>query len=379
MKNKFLKTFFMILAAIFAAVVLISALIFILAAGIFLYSFNSYEPENPEGAIKKPLEQRIEECESINYFPFARGYALTQVDTIFGLIDKKGNFTVEPIYQHLSYSDPDLIRAQTLKDKWGFIDKNGNILIDTKYDFAEEFSEGLAAVKIGDKWGFINTGGELVIDAKYDGADSFEDNTAAVKISGKWGLIDKNGNIKVPAQFDYIQCTSHGYRLAIQNDSSEFLVNEKGDKIPFLGIGIDFCTGRGAVINNEGHYTYITPEDKIRKTGRYQSASPANEGYTAVSANNKWGLVDKNLNEVIKPGLIKQPVVSDGVFVYVDKNEKYGYMDTKGNIVIKAQYDFAKPFSDGLANVCTYNNGHKCYFIDKNNKIVFECHKNRQR
>lgn len=189
MKNKFLKTFFMILAAIFAAVVLISALIFILAAGIFLYSFNSYEPENPESTIKKPLEQRIEECESINYFPFARGYALTQVDTIFGLIDKKGNFTVEPIYQHLSYSDPDLIRAQTLKDKWGFIDKNGNILIDTKYDFAEEFSEGLAAVKIGDKWGFINTGGELVIDAKYDGADSFEDNTAAVKISGKWGLI----------------------------------------------------------------------------------------------------------------------------------------------------------------------------------------------
>lgn len=77
----------MILAAIFAAVVLISALIFILAAGIFLYSFNSYEPENPESTIKKPLEQRIEECESINYFPFARGYALTQVDTIFGLID----------------------------------------------------------------------------------------------------------------------------------------------------------------------------------------------------------------------------------------------------------------------------------------------------
>lgn len=58
----------MILAAIFAAVVLISALIFILAAGIFLYSFNSYEPENPEGTIKKPLSKELKNVNQLTTF-----------------------------------------------------------------------------------------------------------------------------------------------------------------------------------------------------------------------------------------------------------------------------------------------------------------------
>ncbi|MGL4375735.1 MAG: WG repeat-containing protein, partial [Microcoleaceae cyanobacterium] len=37
--------------------------------------------------------------------------------------------------------------------KWGFIDKNGKVIVKPKYDEVRNFSEGLAAVKIGNKLG----------------------------------------------------------------------------------------------------------------------------------------------------------------------------------------------------------------------------------
>ncbi|MCS7150786.1 MAG: WG repeat-containing protein [Endomicrobia bacterium] len=46
------------------------------------------------------------------------------------------------------------------ENKWGFCDKNGNIVIDCKYDYADYFSEGLARVKLGDKWGYIDKSGK---------------------------------------------------------------------------------------------------------------------------------------------------------------------------------------------------------------------------
>ena len=40
-------------------------------------------------------------------------------------------------------------------DKWGYANTQRNILITPKYNDAQWFSEGLAAVKIGSKWGYI--------------------------------------------------------------------------------------------------------------------------------------------------------------------------------------------------------------------------------
>jgi hypothetical protein len=41
------------------------------------------------------------------------------------------------------------------KGKWGFIDRNGGLAIDHKFDQSFDFSEGLAAVHVGDTYGFM--------------------------------------------------------------------------------------------------------------------------------------------------------------------------------------------------------------------------------
>ncbi|MEZ5053865.1 MAG: WG repeat-containing protein [Chitinophagales bacterium] len=61
-------------------------------------------------------------------------------------------------------------------DKYGFKDdKTGEIIIEPKYDKAEDFSEGLAAVKINGKYGFINKDEKIIISAKYQAAKKFRE------------------------------------------------------------------------------------------------------------------------------------------------------------------------------------------------------------
>lgn len=54
-------------------------------------------------------------------------------------------------------------------DKYGFVDNNGNIVVDYKYDKAYEFnSYGFAAVEKDGKWGVINEQGQEVVAPIYE-------------------------------------------------------------------------------------------------------------------------------------------------------------------------------------------------------------------
>jgi hypothetical protein len=92
--------------------------------------------------------------------------------------------------------------------KWGYIDKTGKVIIPAKFNFADEFSEGLARVRIGDKYGYINRAGQVVVEPKYDfssnekGCSSFSEGLACIAVGDKLGYIDTSGNLVIKPQFD---------------------------------------------------------------------------------------------------------------------------------------------------------------------------------
>ena len=70
--------------------------------------------------------------------------------------------------------------------KYGFVDKNGNVVVDYIYDDATEQNEyGFAAVKQNGLWGSINSEGKNVIEPKYN-----LDNNLLVDFIGKWHLCE---------------------------------------------------------------------------------------------------------------------------------------------------------------------------------------------
>ena len=126
-------------------------------------------------------------------------------------IDTQGNLVIRPfnLLTGPDYYSEGLARY-TKDEKFGFFDRTGKVVIEARFDFAEPFSEGRAAIclgcketKIGNrsfwedgKWGYINKRGEIVIPPKFDRAGQFRNGNTSVVLNGKYVFIDTNGNIK---------------------------------------------------------------------------------------------------------------------------------------------------------------------------------------
>ena len=96
-----------------------------------------------------------------------------------------------------------MAEVRNKKEKIGFIDRKGSLVIDYQFQSTQGFYEGLAAVKKKEKWGFINTRGIEVIPFRYDNVVAFPDDPMAsgfsggkakVKLDGFEFFIDKKGN-----------------------------------------------------------------------------------------------------------------------------------------------------------------------------------------
>ena len=60
------------------------------------------------------------------------------------------------------------IYAKAKDGKWGFVDKNGKVVVDYIYDKTTDLNlYGYAGVKLGDKWGVVNSEGEVILEPTY--------------------------------------------------------------------------------------------------------------------------------------------------------------------------------------------------------------------
>ena len=84
----------------------------------------------------------------------------------------------------------DTYAAVKIKDKWGFVDKDGKMVIQPTYEDARSFSDGYAAVCQAGKWGFIDMQGKMVISPQFEDTKDFnEQGCVFVKLDGMWQLL----------------------------------------------------------------------------------------------------------------------------------------------------------------------------------------------
>jgi hypothetical protein len=75
----------------------------------------------------------------------------------------------------------------------GFMNRQGEVVIEPIYEMVNEFSEGLAAVRGDRKWGFIDAKGKMVIAPQFDEIRDFSEGLATVRIGKRSGFINKKG------------------------------------------------------------------------------------------------------------------------------------------------------------------------------------------
>lgn len=131
---------------------------------------------------------------------FKGGVAIVYIGSQCGLIDKNGEYLIQPSSQlGLTNMGEGLLANYNFDaQKWEVLDKNGEAITQAIYDDIRDVSDGLIAVSGGDNaCGHINTKGEVVIPQQYAQVTSFSEGYAWVAEShhSAFMCIDKKNNV----------------------------------------------------------------------------------------------------------------------------------------------------------------------------------------
>jgi hypothetical protein len=116
----------------------------------------------------------------------------TMPNIIYARLSLKGMKKAKDSPRMTSSSSP-LPRQKDEGDKWGYIDHAGKWIVPPKYDGAQVFSEGLAAVYMENHWIYIDVNGRAAFSHTFSQAFPFENGIAAVVTKNGWGYIRSNG------------------------------------------------------------------------------------------------------------------------------------------------------------------------------------------
>lgn len=150
----------------------------------------------------------------------------------------------------------DLAAVQLASGLYTYYDSFGNEAISKSFETAQNFQEGLAAVKENDKWGYINSSGAFEINTLYDDAKPFSEGYAAVNNGTGWFFIDKNNQRVIPKQENTYYTSADSF----QDGYARVVIGDTVMCIDAQGTGIelykadpaDLLVSRAAVIRTSG-------------------------------------------------------------------------------------------------------------------------------
>lgn len=262
--------------------------------------------------------------------------------------------------------------------KWGYINSDGQTVIQCQFDGADQFSDGLAAILIDTVWGFIDTTGKIVIEPKYYRVAQFSDGLCNVTIpkdtTFQNAFIRTDGSIAFITEFKDVGTFYNG-RAEVQINEEVCYLNKKGEIL----INTHFPSGSGrfyegiAVVWSGDSSKYIDTTGKTVRFFKEMNANRFSEGLAIVQENGNNFYIDKSGNKKIN--LERQDLTyfdfSDGMAqaVIAGSNHKAGFIDTSGKLVIPIQYHDIRDFKEGLA---AFRVNDSWGFIDKTGKVVIK-------
>ncbi len=207
--------------------------------------------------------------------------------------------------------------------------------------------------RTGRAYGFIDASGKVVIEPKWELTDKFFGGVSVVGMFTDAGenykamsLINKKGEVLTDKTYADID------RFMIPN-TYEARLRERH----FFNIFESKFLNEYEPVD----YAYFMESDALRRDVKMKF-SIAN----AIVTGGKKGLMDKSGKEIFPPtyDVIQ---VGDNELISVGLDDKYGYINPKGEVVLPLQYDFTTRFRDGVAAVLRYD---EIAFIDEDFNVI---------
>jgi len=243
------------------------------------------------------------------------------------------------------------VKVEIPSEGYQYYGMDGKPAFTNVYKRALDFSHGLAAVQINDKWGYINRKGEMVISDSFDFAGRFfSDNNAVVLSEKKWGVIDRSGQFLVVPKYKMLyEATDTPFLLAFlpEEEKNPWRYIDIHDRQifseTFKGAGC-FQEGLACVRDDNRKYGFINTKGNLVIPYLFDDALGFSEGLACVKIDGLWGYINRSGKIVISPqfgwadsfrGSLAEVKIG-GSGAYVEAGEEYGYINKAGRFVWKA-------------------------------------------
>ncbi len=223
--------------------------------------------------------------------------------------------------------------------------------------------------------GFVDRSGNEVIAPIFASAGSFSEGLAVIEVPlwGRVGVIDDHGLLVVPAEFSWIGSFSEGLAPARGPEGDVGYISRDGSWViePRFASGSTFSNGLAQVdIVREEPWALLSAW--IDTSGaivvgplEYRNAGVFDQGVARVRSDRGWALIDRE-GKKIADGYDTILAAREG-FIPVQKEQKWGFLDSEGTVAVALEYRGALPFSQGLAPV-KHDRGWS--FIDPSGKTI---------
>lgn len=232
----------------------------------------------------------------------------------YGIVDASGVWITEPSFEFIRLCDDGTAQYADSKNKIGFLNADGTVMIRAQYEYASRMSEGVAVI------------GE-------------PDPNAATQISrynrsrfraGKYSVIDRSGNKLNAEAYEMIREFSDG-RAAFNKGGIWKSGRYYGSDLRLVG----------------GKWGFLDASGKEIIAPAYDYVYDFDNGKAKVRSGERVFWIDKNGKETDPP----LPAKKTKEFTVFCAPGFFGYIGMDGKFVIEPQYFAAKEFSEGLAAV----------------------------
>ena len=211
------------------------------------------------------------------------------------------SFPIEfPDFPYMNILDEDIVLYNTIffpfsqNGRFGYMNQNGAILIPAIYDEVSEFQEGLAVVLLSGKSGLINKRNQLISEFRYDEITDFSGNRAIVKISDFIGVIDRGGNTILPIEYsdiflikDKLFCANNDDLFSLYDENGKIKSSQQFQEIN-LQLNGDF------IVRINDSIGVIDSNFKLKINPIYESIKFIHDTVYSYQINGKIGLISKN-------------------------------------------------------------------------------------
>ena len=274
---------------------------------------------------KKPVE-------TIKQDPYEY-FTLSSLDEKVGVIDKTGKEIIKPEYEsvYIPNQSKDVFVCFKDESNYSILDSNGKDLYqeyNSVYpivisDASLEMEKNVLSYEENGKYGLIDFSGKKLTDAIYDEVSSLSNKPGCIlaRKDGVYGVLDSKGNTIIDVKYNSIK----GDEYSSAKDGylkTGYIVSEK--------------TNSGII------YGYIDYNGKMLISPKYELVTRVLEYdedniYLIFMDHGKKGVI-KNKKVIIKPKYQAINYYNNSNVFVVNRNEKYGFFDSTGKEILKAEY-----------------------------------------